>query len=131
MRTKPFDISLWEERIKEEEEKREERRIKTLEKYERLLRRYFKGKKTKSVFLAGSILQEYKFYPFSDVDVAVEGLGEDYFKTLLEIEGLLERNIDLIELEDIDLRMLLSKEERRLYEKRAFGDTFRLFYWPD
>ncbi len=114
MRSKFLDISLWEERIKEEEEKREEIRIKTLQKYERFLKKYFKGKRVKSVFLVGSILQEYKFYPFSDVDVAVEGLGEDYFKTLLDTEELLERNIDLIELEECRFKDTIPQRGKKI-----------------
>jgi len=49
--------------------------------------------------LTGSILREGKYYPFSDLDIAVEGLQEDYFKTLVQLEDLLDRNVDLIELE--------------------------------
>ncbi|MFN3533576.1 MAG: hypothetical protein ACK41Q_13885 [Candidatus Brocadia sp.] len=42
--------------------------------------------------------EEGKFYPFSDIDVVVDGLDEDYLKTLAELEEILERNVDLIEM---------------------------------
>ncbi len=63
------------------------------------LRDYFKDKDVKRVYIVGSLLREGKFYDFSDIDIAVEGLKEDYFRTCAEIEDMVDRNIDLIEIE--------------------------------
>lgn len=114
MGLKTFDISIWEEMIEKGYKKREEERLKTLRKSVKILKDYFKGKRVKKVFLVGSILEEGRFYPFSDVDVAVEGLIEGYFKTLSEIEGLLERSVDLIELEKCRFKNAIERNGRRI-----------------
>ncbi|MFN3533690.1 MAG: nucleotidyltransferase family protein, partial [Candidatus Brocadia sp.] len=62
------------------------------------LKAYFKDKHVGKVILVGSVLEEGKFYPFSDIDVVVDGLEEDYLKTLAELEEILERDVDLIEM---------------------------------
>lgn len=114
MGLKTFDISLWEKTIEKEYKKREEERLKTLKRCIKLLKDYFKDKRVERVFLVGSILEEGRFYPFSDVDVAVEGLKERYFKTLSEIEGLLERGVDLIELEKCRFKEAIERYGRRI-----------------
>lgn len=95
---KDFDISLWEKLQEEELAEREERRKKILTDITTSLKGYFLSKKVAKVFIVGSILKEGAFYDFSDIDIVVEGLDEDYFLTLSEIEALLDRDVDLIEL---------------------------------
>jgi predicted nucleotidyltransferase len=92
-----FDITLWEEFKNKETLLLEKERKKTLVKAKRVLKQYFKDKKVKKVFIIGSILKKGKFYPFSDIDIVVEELGERYFKVLRELEEFLGRNVDLIE----------------------------------
>ena len=71
-------------------------------------------------FLVGSILEEGKFYPFSDIDGRVEGFQGDYFKTITEVEGLLNRTVDLIEGERCRFLYPLSQREGGFYEE---GET--------
>ena len=78
-----FDISLWEETINAEYNEREKARIDTLKTIICILKDYFKDKCVKRVLIVGSILKEGRFCPFSDVDIAVEGLREKYFRTLV------------------------------------------------
>ncbi|GFP19926.1 hypothetical protein HKBW3S03_01430 [Candidatus Hakubella thermalkaliphila] len=110
MGLKTFDISLWEKAIEDEYKKREKERLKILQKSVKTLKTYFKGKGVRRVFLAGSILEEGRFYPFSDIDVVVDGLIEGYFKTLSELEELLERSVDLIELEECKFKDCIEKK---------------------
>ena len=114
MGSKTFDISIWEETIEKEFKKREEERLRALKKSKKVLKDYFKGKRVRKVYLVGSILEEGRFYPFSDIDVAVEGLIERYFKTLSEIEGLLERGVDLIELEKCRFKETIERNGIRI-----------------
>ncbi|MDI6735188.1 MAG: nucleotidyltransferase domain-containing protein [bacterium] len=109
-----FDISLWEKIREEEVALREKERKRTLIKTKNLLRRYFVGKKAKKVFLLGSIIKKGNFYPFSDIDIAVDEVGERYFKTLSELEDLLGRNVDLIELQKSRLKGFIEKEGLRI-----------------
>ncbi|MFZ5452008.1 MAG: nucleotidyltransferase family protein [Thermodesulfobacteriota bacterium] len=93
------DISLWEASLEEKYRQRETQRQQVLAGAINTLKRYFRQKRVRKVYLTGSILREGKYYPFSDLDIAVEGLDEDYFETLVQLEDLLDRNVDLIDLE--------------------------------
>lgn len=101
MKKGKFDISLWKRVIGEKQKMREERRRKTLSSVQRKLTRYFADKKVKRVFLIGSILKPGQFFIFSDLDIVVEGLKEDYFKTLSQLENLLSSSVDLIEFKSL------------------------------
>ncbi|GFP28108.1 hypothetical protein HKBW3S33_01525, partial [Candidatus Hakubella thermalkaliphila] len=46
----------------------------------------------------------------SDIDVVVDGPIEGYFKTLSELEELLERSVDLIELEKCKFKDCIEKK---------------------
>jgi predicted nucleotidyltransferase len=94
-----FDTSLWEKIIEAKRSRREEERLNFLNELVARLKRYFKGKRVRHVYLIGSILREGGFYNFSDIDIVVEKLEEDYFKVLTELEELIDRDVDLIELE--------------------------------
>lgn len=94
-----FDASLWERVVEKRYEEMERKRLEILQALIEKLRDYFKDREVKRVYILGSILKEGEFYEFSDVDIAVEGLKEDYFRTSAEIEDIVDRNIDLIEIE--------------------------------
>ncbi|MBF0558511.1 MAG: hypothetical protein HQL08_06995, partial [Nitrospirae bacterium] len=93
------DTSLWEKIIEERELERERKRRELLRFVEDWLKIYFRGKRIKSVYIFGSLLRHGQFYDFSDVDIAVEGLEDDYFKTILEIEDIVGRDVELVEVE--------------------------------
>jgi predicted nucleotidyltransferase len=111
---KGFDFSLWEESLDREYAEREKVRLATLARVKNLLTDYFRKRKPRAVFLVGSILEEGQFYPFSDVDVLVKGLRQDYLKTTTELEGLLNRPIDLIEGERCRFLKSLEQKGRRI-----------------
>lgn len=111
---KKIDLSLWSKRLEEEYREREKARIETLKKTIESLKAYFKDKPVRTVILAGSILEEGRFYPFSDIDVVVDGLGEEYLKTLTELEEILERNVDLIEMRKCKFKDSLEKKGLRI-----------------
>ena len=94
-----FDTSLWEKSLEEEYYRREQERLRVLTEVKDRLAAFFRGKRVKAAYLTGSLLREGKFYDFSDVDIAVEGLEEDYFSTLAALEDAIDRQVDLIELE--------------------------------
>lgn len=94
-----YSVELWEKLLAERIEEREKIRLKVLESVIKLLKGYFKDKKITSLYLTGSIVKEGFFYDFSDLDIVVEELKEDYFRTLCELEEILPRRVDLIELE--------------------------------
>jgi len=104
-----FDISLWIENQKEGYKKREEKRREFLNFLIKKLIDYFKNVKVKEVYLIGSILEEGNFYEFSDIDIAVGGLKDEYFKVYGDLEEITGRGIDLIELEMCRFKDILKK----------------------
>ena len=110
MRMGKFSTYLWKELLEEKHREKEEERIKTLESVCKSLREYFSSKKVRSVYLCGSLIREGEFNLFSDIDVAVEGLEEDYFETLCELEELLKRDVDLIELKKCSFKNIILRE---------------------
>ena len=100
-----FDTSTWDRLLQERYTEREQMRQSTLAEVVEAVRGYFRTKTVKAVYLTGSILEEGKFRPHSDIDVAVEGLPEeDYLRTLAELGYLLRREVDLIEIEKCRFR---------------------------
>ncbi|HOK30384.1 MAG: hypothetical protein KBI34_08765 [Dictyoglomi bacterium] len=108
------DLSLWEEKLVREYEERELKRKKLLEEIIPKLREYFRDKKVDMVFIFGSILEEGLFYNFSDVDIACGGLKENYFRVFSDLEDLVGRDIDLVELEYCKFREEILKRGIRI-----------------
>ncbi|MCS6831853.1 MAG: nucleotidyltransferase domain-containing protein [Armatimonadota bacterium] len=109
-----FDTSLWRRRMEERALQREMERQRALSQAVEILQKYFANKRVRAVYLTVSILREGEFAPFSDVDVAVEGLEEDYLRTLAELEGVLHRQVDLIELEHCSFRQHILERGLRI-----------------
>ncbi|RDV81205.1 nucleotidyltransferase family protein [Ammonifex thiophilus] len=109
-----YDISLWEKVVEEKRREKEAKRREVLAWAIEALKQYFADKKVKRVFLTGSILKENGFHDFSDIDVAVEGLEEDFFRTLVELEDILGRTVDLIEMEHCCFRREIEQRGLRL-----------------
>lgn len=109
-----FDTSLWRKTIEERALQREQERQRILSQVVDALRRYFADKRVQAVYLTGSILREGRFVPRSDIDVAVEGLEEDYLRTLAELEGVLHRQVDLIEMEKCSFRQQILERGLRI-----------------
>ncbi len=105
-----FDTSLWEKIQEEKYKEKEKKRKEFLQKILINLRNYFSNKKVEEVYLIGSLTQEGMFSEFSDVDIAVKGLKEEFFKTICELEDLIERPIDLIEMEKCFFSERIKKE---------------------
>ncbi len=71
-------LALWEKSLAAELQEREQARQLLLARAEQELPAFFQKKRVKKVYLTGSLLRAEYFYPFSDIDLAVEGLQEDY-----------------------------------------------------
>ena len=109
-----FDTSRWEKSLEEEYARREGDRLQLLRHAEATLPVYFADKRVGAVYLTGSLLREGQFRDFSDVDIAVEGLGENYFEVLVQLEDLLDRGVKLIELEGSRLVETIRQHSRRV-----------------
>ena len=109
-----FDTSRWEKSLEEEYARREGDRLQLLRHAKATLPVYFADKRVVAVYLTGSLLREGQFRDFSDVDIAVEGLGENYFEVLVQLEDLLDRGVKLIELESTRFAKAIRQKGRRV-----------------
>jgi len=61
-------------------------------------------------YVIGSLMEPYKFFADSDVDIAVEGLRDaDYFRLMSRLSAFVERDVDLIELEKCEFADRIRK----------------------
>jgi len=109
-----FDTSRWEQALEGEARQREGERLRILAHAKDKLLVYFQNKKVRAVYLTGSLLREGCFYPWSDVDIGVEGLEEDYFAVLSQLEDLLDHQVELIELEACRFADVIRKKGVRI-----------------
>ncbi len=107
-------LALWEQGLEEERREREQERQRVLSRATEELTRFFRDKQVAKVYLTGSLLREGDFYPFSDIDLAVEGLREDYFKLLVDLEELMGRWVDVIEFEKCRFREQIERQGVRI-----------------
>jgi predicted nucleotidyltransferase len=64
------------------------------------LKKYFKSLPVKSLYITGSLITPYKFRTHSDIDIVAEGFPPDkYFLAIAELEEILSRKVEIIELE--------------------------------
>jgi uncharacterized protein len=109
-----IDLTIWEKALEDEYLRREEERRQVLSRAIPKLTEYFRDKRVTAVYLTGSVLQGGRFYPFSDVDIAVEGLQENYFAVLVQLEDLVDRQVDLMELERCRFGHFIRERGRRI-----------------
>lgn len=74
----------------------------------------------KEVILYGSLAEEKYFDVASDIDLAVKGLGDEYFKAFGYVLRMNKFDIDIRPYEDMPAawRKKVIKEGRYLYEKK-------------
>lgn len=82
-------------RESEEREKREIERQSTLKVVIDSLKKIFSDTPIE-VYLVGSVVQPYKFQPFSDVDVVLRKFQGDRFLVWTQLETLIKRNVEVI-----------------------------------
>src|SRR5438128_8930 len=73
------------------------------------LKELFKNSQVE-VFLVGSITQPYKFHSLSDVDVVLKNFEGDRFDIWTQLEGMIERNVEIIIFEKCHFQDHVIKE---------------------
>ncbi len=110
-----YDTSLSKKLEKDRLEKLEGERKSQLAIVRQKLGVFFKGLHVKEAYLFGSILQPGNFRSDSDMDIAVGGLNpKNYFQVFGQIENLLGREIDLVELEKCRFADSIEKYGERI-----------------
>lgn len=96
----PFSTSLLFEIEEQKKEGLEKTRLEFLNKALTEVKNVFNQYQVQEVYLTGSVLVPYKFTPRSDIDIAVRGLSNEHYYTVLsKLEEALLRNVEIIDLE--------------------------------
>jgi predicted nucleotidyltransferase len=107
-------LALWKHGLEVQRQEREQERRRLLSRVQKELGSFFRDKQVGKVFLTGSLLREDGFYPFSDIDLGVEGLQEDYFELLTALEEFMGRWVDVIEWEKCRFREQIERQGFRI-----------------
>jgi len=103
--------SRWSKFVQKEQEEREKLRKLILQDINKTLQ-FLIGKYTwKEIYLFSSLVQEGRFKPNSDVDIAVRGLNKfDYYAFIGDVSQFLNRRVDVIRLEECHFSNSIEKK---------------------
>jgi len=95
------DFEIWKKLNKQRLELAETERINTYKKTIQALERLSAHYLWDDIYFFGSLLKKGRFSKRSDVDIGIKGLNKyDHFKFVADLSSYLERNVDVIRLED-------------------------------
>lgn len=97
---KPFKTALLDRRLREKRRENEKLRQQTLQQVLELLPQLAARYGFNRAYVFGSVTQKGRFRHESDIDIAIEGLSNQYyFKFMADLDGRLEREVDVIQME--------------------------------
>jgi len=109
----------WFQFVQKEQEEREKNRKRILQDVNKTLQLLMEKYTWKEIYLFGSIVQEGRFQPNSDVDIAVRGLNKfDYYAFIGEVSEILNRCVDVIRLEECHFSSSIIKKGMRWTNKK-------------
>jgi hypothetical protein len=95
------DFEIWKKLNKKRLHIAERERINTYTKTVQALERLSEQYLWNDVYLFGSLITKGRFTKESDVDIGIKGLNKyDHFKFVADLSSLLEKDVDVIRLED-------------------------------
>ncbi len=94
-----FDTSIRDRALKQKRERLEQERRKLLQIVEKTLRENQEKYGISEAYITGSLLQSHRWYPFSDVDVAVGGCSQHILSIMGDLEDATEKEVDVIDLD--------------------------------
>ncbi len=102
---KTFKTTLLDRRLREKRRENEKLRQQTLQRVLELLPPLARKYGFRRAYVFGSVVKKGRFRKNSDIDVAIEGLGDQhYFKFMADLCDRLEREVDIIQIENHRLR---------------------------
>ena len=95
-----FDTSVRDRAIKQRRERLEQERRKLIYVVAEVLRESREKYNIREAYITGSLLQSYRWYQFSDVDVVVSGCSRHIFSIMKEVEDVTDKDVDVIDLDN-------------------------------
>jgi len=115
-----FSYSLWLQSARQQEKERERTRKRVLRELDEALETLAERYTWETLYIFGSLIKEGGFTPGSDVDIALGGLNKfDYYAFVGDISSIMNRTVDVINLEECPLiNSVISRGVRWTSKKR-------------
>ena len=94
-----FDTSVRDHALKQKRERLEQERLRLLQVVEKTLKENREKYGISEAYITGSLLQPHRWYPFSDVDIAVGGCSQHILSIMGDLEDATEKEVDVIDLD--------------------------------
>ncbi len=110
-----FDTGILDIALREQRERLERERRGLLELVEKTLREIQRRYDIQSAYIVGSLLLPNRWYPFSDIDVALSGCSEHLLTIMKELEEATGKRVDVIDLDRHPFPQLFKRKGVRVY----------------
>lgn len=116
-----FSYSLWLQSARQQEKELERTRKRVLRELDEALETLTERYTWETLYVFGSLIKEGGFTPGSDVDIALGGLNKfDYYTFVGDISSLLNRTVDVINLEECPfVNSVISRGVKWTSKKRS------------
>ena len=116
-----FSYSLWMQAARQQEKEHERTRKKVLRELDEALETLAERYTWETLYVFGSLIKDGGFTPRSDVDIALGGLNKfDYYAFVGDISSLLNRTVDVINLEECPfVNSVISRGVKWTSKKRS------------
>ena len=116
-----FSYSLWMQSARQQEKEHERTRKKVLRELDEALETLTERYTWETLYVFGSLIKDGGFTPRSDVDIALGGLNKfDYYAFVGDISSLLNRTVDVINLEECPfVNSVISRGVKWTSKKRS------------
>ncbi|MDA8408571.1 MAG: nucleotidyltransferase domain-containing protein [Deltaproteobacteria bacterium] len=114
MNQEKFDFSIWERNLARKAEESEKLRQTMLVRLDEALKVLSEKYHWHKAFIFGSVTCKGAFHDSSDVDVGIEGLNPlDHYALVADISSLLERDVDVVLLEECGFAEKIRKKGQK------------------
>ena len=116
-----FSYSLWLQSARQQEKELERTRKRVLRELDEALETLTERYTWETLYVFGSLIKEGGFTPRSDVDIVLGGLNKfDYYAFVGDISSLLNRTVDVINLEECPfVNSVISRGVKWTSKKRS------------
>lgn len=111
-----FDTYLLDESLEEKRRRLEEERKHLFDKVIRAIHSLRERYGIKGAYILGSLLNPKRWYPFSDVDVALSGCSPHILDIMAELEEATKKEVDIIDLDRHLYPEMVKRRGQKVYE---------------
>ena len=114
-----FDISIWRRASIKNRRSREQYRLQTLKKVWKAVGQLHTAYRWDELYVFGSVTKPERFRRHSDIDIGISGLDKFlHYRFISDLSGLLEKDVDVVRLEDCVFPEVIKTRGIRWKKKR-------------